>query len=145
MKCMLALLCASALAGVCAANVTPIQKVIELLSGMEAKGKEELHAEQVQFAKYSTWCTDTEARTNAEIDEMKMLIEKLGADVLQGETTAEELTKEVNELNVEKTRIEGEMSAATTTREKERGEYDLTHRDYTESLDALEQAITVLK
>ena len=67
MKCMFALVSAGALAGAHAESVTPIQKVVELLSSMEAKGKAELHDEQVMYAKYSTWCTDTESRTNSEI------------------------------------------------------------------------------
>ena len=35
-----------------ATEVTPVQKVIQLLNGMAEKGKSEKHAEQVQFAAY---------------------------------------------------------------------------------------------
>ena len=33
-----------------AVKVTPVQKVVQLMEGMLAKGKEEKHKEQVQFA-----------------------------------------------------------------------------------------------
>ena len=44
----LALLCLPALA----VEVTPVQKVVQLMEGMLEKGKKEKHDEQVQFAAY---------------------------------------------------------------------------------------------
>ena len=38
-----------------AVDVTPVQKVIQLLNGMLEKGKKEKHDEQVQFAKLRRW------------------------------------------------------------------------------------------
>ena len=40
-------------------EVTPVQKVVQLLQGMLEKGKNEKHAEQVQFASYKQFCDDT--------------------------------------------------------------------------------------
>jgi len=40
-------------------SVTPVQKVIQLMEGMSAKGKKEKHKEQVQFAAYKQFCDDT--------------------------------------------------------------------------------------
>jgi hypothetical protein len=45
--------------GVAASQVTPVQKVIQMLQGMTEKGKTEKHAEQVQFAAYKQFCDDT--------------------------------------------------------------------------------------
>ena len=38
-------------------EVTPVQKVVQLMEGMLEKGKKEKHGEQVQFASYkhSRW------------------------------------------------------------------------------------------
>jgi hypothetical protein len=37
-------------------EVTPVQKVLQLMEGMLAKGKQEKHDEQVQFAAYKQFC-----------------------------------------------------------------------------------------
>merc|ERR1719455_10587 len=74
-----------------ASEVTPVQKVVELLNGMLEKGKSEKHAEQVQFAAYKQFCEDTSA------DKQRAI------------------------------------------------ELATTHKDYTESVDALGRAIQVLK
>merc|ERR1719450_1692582 len=39
----------------------------------------------------------------------------------------------------------GDINAATKVREIEKADYDATHKDYSESIDALERAIGVLK
>merc|ERR1719450_1991078 len=39
----------------------------------------------------------------------------------------------------------GDINAATNVREIEKADYDATHKDYSESVDALERAIAVLK
>lgn len=44
---------------VSAAEVTPTQKVVQLLEGMSAKGKEEKHKEEVEFAAYKQFCEGT--------------------------------------------------------------------------------------
>eukprot|EP00441_Pelagodinium_beii_P027076 CAMPEP_0197660626 /NCGR_PEP_ID=MMETSP1338-20131121/50961_1 /TAXON_ID=43686 ORGANISM="Pelagodinium beii, Strain RCC1491" /NCGR_SAMPLE_ID=MMETSP1338 /ASSEMBLY_ACC=CAM_ASM_000754 /LENGTH=51 /DNA_ID=CAMNT_0043238011 /DNA_START=76 /DNA_END=228 /DNA_ORIENTATION=+ len=36
-----------------ASDVTPVQKVIQLLENMKEKGEKELKEEQIQFAKFS--------------------------------------------------------------------------------------------
>ena len=39
----------------------------------------------------------------------------------------------------------GDVKAATKIHEIEKADYDATHKDYSESVDALERAIAVLK
>jgi hypothetical protein len=50
-------------------SVTPVQKVIQLMEGMSAKGKEEKHKEQVQFAAYKQFCDDTAVEKKRDIAE----------------------------------------------------------------------------
>ncbi len=53
-----------ALAGVCqSTDVTPIQKVLEMMNGMVAKGKEEKHKEEVAFNTFNVWCDNTRSET----------------------------------------------------------------------------------
>merc|ERR1719232_2436469 len=78
-----------------ATKVTPVQKVIQLLEGMSAKGKEEKHAEQVQFAAYKQFCDDTTVEKTRAIAEANEKIDMLKADIEKYTSDAEMLTKEI--------------------------------------------------
>merc|ERR1719197_754004 len=77
------------------AAVTPVQKVIQLLTGMVEKGKKEKHDEQVQFAAYKQFCDDTTVEKNRLIAEANQMIDKLKADIQKYEDEAEKLTNEI--------------------------------------------------
>merc|ERR1719311_1133413 len=78
-----------------AAEVTPVEKVIELMEGMLAKGKEEKKAEQVQFASFTQFCDDTKVETSRHIAEAEEKIEGLKADIEEYTATAARLEKEI--------------------------------------------------
>merc|ERR1719436_440925 len=78
-----------------ATAVTPVQKVIELMEGMLAKGKAEKHDEQVQFAAYKQFCDDTTVDKKRAIAEANEKIDKLKADIEKFTATAARLTKEI--------------------------------------------------
>lgn len=73
------------------------------------------------------------------------MIEMLKADIQQYEADAELLTKEIGVHQEDLAVLSGDMKAATKAREIERVDYDKTHQDYSESIDALGRAITYLK
>merc|ERR1719482_2070065 len=127
------------------AKVTPVQKVIELLNGMLEKGKKEKHEEQVQFAAYKQFCDDTTVEKQRAIEEANQMIEVLKADIQKYAADAELLAKEIAEHEEDIAVWNGDMKAATKVREIEKTDYDETHKDYSESIDALERAIAVLK
>jgi len=125
--------------------VTPVQKVIEMMNGMLEKGKKEKHEEQVQFAAYKQFCDDTTVEKKRAIDEANEQIEVLKADIEKYTATAAKLTKEIAEHDEDISVWQGDIKAATKVREIEKADYDATHTDYSESIDALERAIAVLK
>jgi len=128
-----------------AVAVTPVQKVIQLMDGMLAKGKEEKHTEQVQFAVYKQFCDDTTVEKQRAILDADEKIDVLKADIEKYTATAEKLTKEIAEHDEDISVWTGDEKAATKVREVERADYDAMHKDYSESVDALERAITVVK
>merc|ERR1719183_207875 len=125
--------------------VTPVQKVIQLMEGMLEKGKKEKHDEQVQFAAYKQFCDDTSTEKNRAIKEANEKIEALKADIQKYTSDAATLTKEIAELDEDISIWEGDIKAATNVREIEKTDYDTTHKDYSESVDALQRTIAVLK
>merc|ERR1719236_196583 len=127
------------------AQITPVQKVIQLMQGMLEKGKKEKHDEQVQFAAYKQFCDDTTVEKKRAISEADEKIDMLKADIEKYTATAAKLTKEIAEHDEDISVWEGDIKAATKVREIEKADYDATHADYSESVDALQRAIAVLK
>jgi prefoldin subunit 5 len=138
-------LCCTSLSARVQLDVTPVQKVVQLLNGMLSKGQEEKHAEQVQFAAYKQFCDDTTVEKNRAIEEANEKIGMLKADIEKYTATAAKLTKEIAGHDEDISIWTGDQKAATKVREIERADYDGLHKDYSESVDALGRAIEVLK
>jgi len=131
--------------GAVQSEVTPIQKVVDLLDGMVAKGKKEKHVEEEAFAKFHEWCDGTRASTQKSIEQGKAQIEQLSADIATAEADAEELAGDINELESAIGKAKSELKEATAVREQEHADFSATHKDFSESIDAIERAIQVLK
>jgi len=126
-------------------SVTPVQKVIQLMNGMLEKGKAEKQAEQVQYAAYKQWCDDTTRTKTEAIAEANEQIEILKADIQKYAADVELLSEQIAKTEEDITVWTGDQKAATNVREIEKADYDAAHADYSESIDALERAIAVLK
>jgi len=122
-----------------------VSKVVDLLEGMLAKGKEEKHAEQVQFAAYKQFCDETTVEKTRSIKEADEVINVLTADIAKYEAEAAKLTKEIAVHDEDIAVWKGDMDAATQVRKTEKADYDALHKDYSESIDALNRAIAVMK
>merc|ERR1719262_645308 len=83
------------------AEVTPVEKVIQLINGMIAKGKEDKQGEVTQFAAYKQWCDDTSTEKKRSIAEAEELMEKLSADIAEYTSNAKVLGQEMAEGVVE--------------------------------------------
>merc|ERR1719356_1971694 len=126
-------------------GVTPVQKVVQLMEGMLANGKKEKHDEQVQYATYKQFCDDTSVEKKRAIEEADQQIEVLKADIEKYTADAAKLAKEIAAHEEDISVWTGDTKAATNVRAMEKADFDTTHADYSESIDALERAITVLK
>jgi len=126
-------------------KVTPVQKVIQLLNGMLEKGKLEKHSEQVQFAAFKQFCDDTSVEKQRAIEEANEQIEMLKADIQKYTSDAARLTEEIAGHDEDISVWTGDTKAATKVRDIENADYTAMHKDYSESVDALQRAIAVLK
>merc|ERR1719238_2633374 len=133
------------LATALASDVTPIQKVIEMMNGMLAKGNEEKHKEEVEFNTFKVWCDNTRAETTKAIQDAADAIVQLNADIDKANADAENLKGEIKDLEAAIATADDELKAATKIREKENADYKAVHLDLSESVDALARAIEVLK
>merc|ERR1719271_1029213 len=122
-------------------GMSPTQKVIELLNGMVEKGKKEKHEEQVQFAAYKQFCDDTTASKQKSIKAANEQIAVLQADIEEGEARAAELGREVAGHDADIATWQGDLKASGKVREYENTDYIAAHKDYTESIQAIEDGI----
>jgi len=139
------LLAGCALEKTLGSQTTPVQKVIELLGSLLEKGKKEKHEEQVQFAAFKQFCDDTNGEKKHSITENSQKIEILNADIAKSVADSRRLAKEIAQHEEDTSIWQGDVKAATKVREIEKTDYDTMHTDYSESVDALQRAIAVLK
>merc|ERR1719243_20077 len=125
------------------AAVTPVQKVIQLMEGMVAKGKKEKQQEQVQFAAFKTFCDTTNSQK--QIKEANEQMDVLKADIEKAESDAATLTEEIAQHDEDIATWNGDLKASTKVREIENEDYLAAHKDYAESIQALEDGIAELK
>jgi len=132
-------------AGVAASSVTPVQKVIQLMDGMLAKGKADKAEEGVIYKEYSDWVHDQARDTSMEIKDLKAKIEKLSAIRDKADADADAFTTELASLNKALAGFESELAAATKLRGEEKEAFVVNQKDLSESVDALDRAIMVMK
>merc|ERR1719171_2163188 len=112
-----------------------------MLQEMIAKGKKEKHLEMVEFAKFQTWCTETRAQLEKQIEEGKEEITMLAGCIEKSASDAEQLAIEIEGLTAQIAEWEAEAKNATEVREKENKDYEAAHLDLSESIDAIKRAI----
>lgn len=127
------------------AGVTPLEKVVQMLDDLLAKGKEEKHTEEVEFASFQQWCGGIQSETTKSIAEATSQIQQLEATIAKSQADAEVLSSEIADLEAETAQANAEAKNATEVRRKEKADYDAQHQDLSESIDACKRAIQELK
>jgi chromosome segregation ATPase len=132
-------------AGRSSAAVTPVQKAVQLLDDMIAKAKEGKHEENVQFAGFKEFCDTVTVQKQKDITDADGQMELLKADIEKADSEAERLSTEIGAHHNDIDGWNKDKTDATTVYDSERATYLEEHRDYSESLTAIDQAIIVLK
>ena len=115
------------------------------LQDMRAKGVEMKQEEQVSFAAYKQFCEDTSAEKKSNIEDAEGQIETLQADIQKAESDAAMLAKDIAELDDEIATAQHDKAEAIRIRESEKGDFGKKHKDLSETIDALDRALVVLK
>jgi len=126
-------------------QVTPIQKVLTLMEELKAKGIKEKNDEETRFSAFAQWCANTKKAKTGEIDAGNEKMEMLRATIEKARVLISQLTDRILELEEDVGRWKKDQKSATTVRDAERADYTATVTDYTESIDAVAGAISVLK
>lgn len=126
-------------------QVSPIQKVIQMLGDMQATGQKDLDNEQVEFAKFKQFCGDTTSQKAESLERQTQEIESLSASKGEFNAQADEQERTANKLNADLGNAFADKKNITEEREAAHKAYLAEHRDFSESVDALDRALIVLK
>merc|ERR1719188_964271 len=122
----------------------PVQRVVELLTELEARIESDGKKEQKSYDKYACWCEATLARKAKDISDAKELIQELNALILKLKAEIASLEAEIAQLKKDIAANIESQREATEAREKEHQEYEGGKLENEQCMGALEAAIKVL-
>jgi len=126
-------------------QVTPVQKVLQMMNEIKQKGIDEKEAEEVTFTKFSTWCVNTDKNKNEAIARATQAIATLRAGIAKNEMDAKNLGKQILALDAQVDTAAQQKADATKAREADKAEYEKAHSEHVESTDQLEVGVEKLK
>jgi len=133
------------LVAVMAMEVSPVQKVIQLLDELKVKVENDLANEAAGMEEYTNWC-DEEANTKEDaITSSKRTIQDLQATIEDSHATIQSLTSEIDELTGKISTSESDLSKATSIRDNEHKDFQAAEKELVETVDSLERSTSVLK
>jgi len=128
-----------------AAAVTPVQKVLTMMTEMKTNGEKMMKEEASTYASYTEWVSDTSRQLGFEIKTSNSDIEKYLATAAKADSDVSELGNAIGKLNGDLATTEGEKADATAIRKSQHADYATLSADYGESVDALERAIQTMQ
>merc|ERR1719379_2636193 len=126
-------------------SANPVQKVVELLTSLEAKIIKDGEVEQKAFEDYAEWCETGAKDKEYEIKTAKSEIEDLQATITKASSDMDTLTAKIGDLASSIATNEADLKAATEIRDKEYGEFSASEAELVEAVDILDRAIMVLE
>merc|ERR1719399_241703 len=121
-------------------SITPVQKVIQMLNEMLAKGKAEKEDEVVRFSAYKMFCDKTRAEKEKAITNENEQIEQLKADIVKAAADAAELADQIAKHSADIAAWSNEKSQADAVRAKENADYKVVQTDYAEAISSVDRA-----
>merc|ERR1719399_1563780 len=128
-----------------ATTKSPVKKVVEMLTDMLAKGKKEKQDEMVRFAAFKQFCESTSAEKTKNIAVAKDQIEQLQATIAKAQADVTEITKYVAGLDSDMATWTDDLARTKAEREKAHALYLEAHKEYVDSIDAVDRALEVLE
>jgi len=126
-------------------DVSPVQKVVELLEGCKAKVQKDLDAEAKAMEEYTTFCDDTMKDKAYAIKTAESQIADLNADVEDATASIAELEDEIASLGTEIAGKDKELYEATTVRKTAHEAFVASEKEMLGSVDELMRAVEELK
>merc|ERR1719253_1659365 len=141
---MLAVLALAVLPTVSANEMSPIEKIIEMLADLETKVIGEGKDAQKVYDDYSEFCEDRSDELGFEIKTGKADVAELSATIEEETSTSAALETKIEELSNDIKTDEADLDAATKVRAKEEADFKAEEKELLEVLSMLERATSIL-
>lgn len=126
------------------AQVSPIGKVLQMLSDLEKKIIAEGEESHKVFAEFSEWCEDRSKNLGFEITTGKAEVQGLKAKIDEEAATTAALNTKVEELSESIATDEADLKAAVEIRSKEKADFDAEEKELMDIISTLERAVNIL-
>merc|ERR1719199_2085202 len=127
-----------------ASEVSPVEKVIQMLSELEAKVIGEGKDAQKAYDEYAEFCEDKSRQLGFEIKTGKANVEELTATIEEETSAIAALETQIEDLSNDIKTDEADLAAATKVRNKEAADFAVEEKELTEVLSMLERATAIL-
>jgi len=125
-------------------TVNAVAKIIQMLTDMSTKCKQEMNDEQVAFAEFQSFCANGKPKLKKQIAHGGETIETLDAEIGKLSSDVKTLGGEIGVLQADVTKFEADKKASEAQRVKDHASFVEESTDYAESVDALDRAILVM-
>jgi len=126
-------------------QTNPIQKVIELISSLEAKIMKEGEAEEKAYKEFFEWCDDAAKNSQFAVKTATVAKGKLEATIAKAKADQEDADTVIAQKAADIAQDESDLKDATLIREKENGEFKAAEAELMEGIDMLERAIGIIE
>jgi DNA repair exonuclease SbcCD ATPase subunit len=126
-------------------DVTPIEKVLQMLSDLESKVITEGKDAQKVYDEFAEFCEIRSKNVGFEIKQGTAEVNELKAAIAQGAATAQSLNAKIEELAAAIATSSGDLKAATEIRAKERAAFEAQQTELTDVIGTLQRAIVILE
>jgi predicted nucleic acid-binding Zn-ribbon protein len=127
-----------------AAEVNPIEKVLQMVSDLQAKVIAEATDVQKTYNEYAEFCEDRAQALGFEIKTGKANMAELQATIEENTASITSLESKIEELSSDISSNEADLKAATGIRKKEATDFAAEEHELKEVIDSLERAVSIL-
>jgi len=125
-------------------EVSPVQKVIELLDGLKGKVQADLEAEEKLMGEYTAWCDDEDNKKTDALRMNKRTVNDLQASIQDSDARIGVLTSEIETLASKISTADADLKSASFIRKGENGDFSKTEKELSETIDTLSRATVLL-
>jgi len=126
-------------------KATPIEKVTELLKGLQAKVTEEGKKEAAAYDKYACFCKEQADEKLYAIEKSTAKIDDLSEQIKDLNTEIASLDADISDLSTKATDLEDKIKKEADARAKSHDKYLAKARDLLQAIDACGAAIEAMK
>lgn len=126
-------------------EISPIQKVLQMLREMVKHGEEERLKDEVEYTKASAFCKHAQASKASAIEDKQEHIDLLTTQIAKSVEDIAELAQDITKLEKDSDTWSGDRKAAAVVRKLENDDHVELHKGYTSSIDNIKDAVNALK